>query len=340
MNALKPKLAFSDAVFMRTDLRGFLTRTLRKSEKREAVHAVRALRILGYPIVGFEYVDRSDSLTEIRAILPCDVQPVSIHGPLFASPRAVQTHLLDAPSLWSVQEFVAEYAVSGTFRGKAGIADPIEHVSRLERIALSYSNDQHRVPITLHPHSIKVLGEHKLFPRPIGSPDWAIEPDFPRPDQRRSHALISDLQRVIDLARTYGCSVNFDTSHIRLSGSDLIAAWEMIYANHLRVQVMHLVGCGRESQSGRVRGGLEISNQSLSLGDLQEYAEFFHFIHERVGWNGLVVIEISPTQVSGSTAERMDAIRRTLDFYMGDRGALFELASFSFPNAPTIGRCG
>lgn len=321
---------------MRIDLRGFLTRTLRESEQQDAVTAVRKLRSCGYPIVGFECVDRSDALDEIRARLPRDVQPVSIHGPIFPTPRALQTSLLDAPSLWHVQEMLGEYVVSGTFRGRTGFANPVHHITRLERIAAFYSTCQHRVPITLHPHCFQVLGDQRLFPRPTGSPEWAIEPDFPRPNQRRSRALITDLSQIIDLAHAYGCSVNFDTSHLRLSGNDLIKSWERIHENHLTVQVMHLVGSGRQPKSGKVGGGREISDQSLSRDDLQEYGEFFQFIHETQGWNGLAVIEISATQVSGSSTERTDAIRRTLDFYLGDYRALLCPASFSFPNAPVV----
>jgi hypothetical protein len=337
MDAILPKLAFSDSAFMRTDLRGFLTGTLRKSEKRDAVTAVRELRNRGYPVLGFECVDRSDTLDELRTILPGDVLPVSIHGPIFPNLGALRTNFLDAPSLFYAQEVLAEYAVSGTFRGRTGFVDPIEHISRLEQIAAFYSTDQHRVPITLHPHCVQVLGEYQVFPRPAGSPDWAIEPDFPRPNQRRSQALISDLQRVIELAHTYGCSINFDTSHLRLSGGDLIKSWEMIHENHLRVQVMHLVGSGRDAQQGRMIGGMELSGQSLSPRDLREYAEFFHFIRDLEGWNGLVVIEISGTRISGSTSARIDAIRRTLDFYLGDYDAFLCPASFSFPNPLTIG---
>ena len=333
-----PRLAFSDTVFMRSDLGGFLRRTLRKSEQQDAVAAVRELRCRGYPIAGFEWVDRTDALQILRTRMPEDAHPVSIHGPIFPTLRSLETSLADAPSLWLIQEMLGEFAISGTFHGRAGLANPLRHIHRLEEIANFYSADDQRVPITLHPYCINVLGRQGLFPRPAGSPRWAIEPDFPRPNQRRARALITDLSRVMELAHTFGCSINFDTSHLRLSGHDLINSWERIYDSKLRVEVMHLVGSGSSLKEGKMRGGMELSGHVLSPRDLREHAEFLRFV-ESQGWNGLVVIELSATQMSGSTTERLDALLRTLDFYMGDYDAFLSPPSFSFPNSPSVVQC-
>lgn len=317
MNDLQPKLAFSDTVFMPTSPVGFLTKTLRKSEKLDASDAVRKLRSFGYPVLGFEWVDRSDTLATIRSLISKDIQLSSLHAPLFPEPKALFSHLLDAPSLSYGIEIFAEYAVSGTFKGRIIPSDPAYHIKRLEQIASFYSTDVHRVPITTHPYCIEVLGKLNFFPRPPGSPIWAIEPDYPRRNQRRSQALISDLERVMELARTYGCSVNIDTSHLRLSDNDLVESWKVVHGRGLRVEVMHLVGCKRHSDKGGVDGGYEISKQSLSIRDLNEYARFIQHIREEEGWNGLVVVEISPIRAYGSSAERIAAIQRTLDFFLG-----------------------
>lgn len=338
MSNLQPKLAFSDTVFMHNNPFGFLTKTLRKSEKRDAIEAVRKLRSFGYNILGFEWVDRLDSLASIRSLLPRDIQLSSLHAPLFPAPKALFSHLLDAPSFSYGIEIFAEYAISGTFKGRVLSSNAAYHVNRIEEVASFYSTDVHNVPVTTHPYCIEVLGQQNLFPRPKGSPNWAIEPDYPRPNQRRSQALISDLERVVELANTFGCSINIDTSHIRLSGNDLIKSWEYVYRSGVHVEIMHLVGCRRHPENVALDGGHEISKQSLSIRDLQEYAEFIQHIRKDEDWNGLVVVEISPIRARGSKIERIAAIQRTLDFYLGDYKAFKESQIFSFPGPPESGK--